>query len=197
MQKCGSKSIVFQFSIFNIKLCGNLGRTVLKRSNCPSLFEGHSLHWTKVVHLRVKAYFWKRKSSCFQMTYQQIFKSDKLLALHTNCPLQQLLLTYRRYEKGLYQFYILYTLIWYILYILNGIGKGMVQEVNKKNRISCLLLRLENMKEVCREHLKHFHNPFSFSHLSRRTGRVMWHHYHKTISFHSLTSKPTCTSMNP
>lgn len=48
----------------------------------------------------------------------------------------------------------------YILYILNGIGEGMVTEVNIENWSFCLLLRLENMKEV---HLRHLCTPFNTS----------------------------------
>lgn len=47
-------------------------------SRCSLLlsFEGHSLHWTRSVEIteESKLIFKRNYSSCFQMTYQQIFK---------------------------------------------------------------------------------------------------------------------------
>lgn len=67
------------------------------------------------------------------MTYQQIFKNEKLLPLHTNCYLKQLLLYLRstlEVWKGIVPIlYFIYSNMIYIIYFEKVKGKGMVPEV--------------------------------------------------------------------
>lgn len=79
--------LVFRFSVKHfIETFGSLrlwAETFLRKkkkkkgSRCSLLlsFEGHSLHWTRSVEIteESKLIFKRNYSSCFQMTYQQIF----------------------------------------------------------------------------------------------------------------------------
>lgn len=98
------------------------------------------------------------------MTYQQIFKKkekkkEKLLPLHTNCNLQQLLLYLSTLEvwKGIVPIlYFIYSNMIYIIYFERWRVREWFQKYKYKELdFFCLLLRLENMKEVCGEHFKH------------------------------------------
>lgn len=95
------------------------------------------------------------------MTYQQIFKNEKLLPLHTNCYLQQLLLYLRstlEVWKGIVPIlYFIYSNMIYIIYFEWWKVREWFQKYKytELDFLFCLLLRLENMKEVCGEHFKH------------------------------------------
>lgn len=105
---------------------GGLGQEgICKRSKCCRLRVIHctGLNWSK--SLKSPTLF--LGGEIFILFSKEIptnlLKNEKLWPLHTNCSLQQLLLYLRstlEVWKGLYRFYILYTLIGYILYILKG-----------------------------------------------------------------------------